>query len=59
MKTSSENLTRPTARHAGRPALSADGERMKPRHIRMTDAQWLKCLALGGSAWVRQRIKWA
>jgi hypothetical protein len=49
----------PNDRGQGRKPMSANGERMKPRQIRMTDADWEKCLALGGSAWVRERIKLA
>ena len=30
---------------------------MKSRPIRMTDAEWEKCKALGGAAWVRDKIK--
>lgn len=39
--------------------FSKSGELMKPRAIRMTDAEWLKCKALGGSPWVRERIRTA
>lgn len=42
---------------SGRKTESADGETMKARSIRMTDAEWEKCLALGGSQWIRDRIK--
>lgn len=41
----------------GRPPLDKSGERMKPRQIRMTDAEWKKCQRLGGAAWVRERIR--
>lgn len=44
-------------RGQGRKPISPTGELMKPRQIRMTDAEWAKCLALGGAAWVRERIK--
>jgi hypothetical protein len=44
-------------RNQGRKPLSPSGELMKPRHIRMTDEEWAKCLALGGAAWVRDKIK--
>jgi hypothetical protein len=44
-------------RGQGRKPLSASGEAMKPRQIRMTDAEWAKCLALGGAAWVREKVK--
>ncbi len=39
---------------AGRPRLG--DEAMKPRTIRMTDAQAEKLDRLGGGAWVRDRI---
>jgi hypothetical protein len=42
---------------AGRKTESEDGEPMKARSIRMTDAEWQKCLELGGSQWIRDRIK--
>jgi len=32
---------------------------MKPRAIRMTDDEWAKCLRLGGSEWIRRKIKQA
>jgi len=44
-------------RGQGRKPLSKDGELMKSRPIRMTDAEWEKCKALGGAAWVRRKIK--
>ena len=51
-------MTRPPSdRGQGRKPLSPSGELMKPRHIRMNDAEWAKCLALGGAAWVREKIK--
>jgi hypothetical protein len=31
-------------------------EKMKSRTLRTTDAEWEKCLALGGATWVRDRI---
>lgn len=43
-------------RGQGRKPISPTGEAMKPRQIRMTDAEWAKCMALGGSAWVRAQI---
>lgn len=39
---------------AGRPRINA--EVMKPRTVRMTDAQAEKLHRLGGGAWVRDRI---
>jgi hypothetical protein len=47
----------PSDRGQGRKPLSPSGEAMKPRQIRMTDAEWAKCMALGGGAWVRAQIK--
>jgi hypothetical protein len=44
-------------RGQGRKPLSPSGEAMKPRQIRMTDAEWEKCMALGGASWVREKIK--
>jgi hypothetical protein len=32
------------------------GENMQARQIRMLDAQWRKCMRLGGAAWVRAQI---
>lgn len=43
-------------RGQGRKTVSLTGEVMKTRHVRMADAEWSKCLRLGGSAWVRQRV---
>ena len=43
----------PSERGQGRKTLNPDGEVMKARPIRMTDAEWAKCKALGGAAWVR------
>lgn len=37
----------------GRQTIDPEGEHMKPRGIRMTNAEWKECRALGGSAWVR------
>lgn len=42
---------------AGRKPESEDGSTMKMRSIRMSDEEWNKCLELGGSAWIRDRIK--
>lgn len=41
----------------GRKPISKDGEKMRSRPIRMTDAEWEKCKRLGGAAWVRERVK--
>ena len=43
-------------RGQGRKALAESGEKMKPRQIRMTDAEWAKCLRLGGAMWVRAQL---
>jgi len=40
----------------GRKPISKTGEVMLARPIRMTDAEWEKCKALGGAAWVREKI---
>lgn len=44
-------------RGQGRKPLTKSGEVMKPRAIRMTDAEWEKLLKLGGSEWLRDKIK--
>lgn len=49
----------PNDRGQGRKPTSPTGELMKSRPLRMTDAEWEKCKALGGAAWVRERIKLA
>lgn len=41
----------------GRPPIAKDGEKMRNRNLRATDADWAKCLSLGGSVWVRAKIK--
>lgn len=46
----------PSERGQGRKPLAEDGELMKTRPLRMTDAEWQKCKRLGGAAWVRQQI---
>ena len=43
-------------RGQGRKTIAPTGEQMKARPVRMTDAQWQKCKALGGAAWVRRMI---
>jgi len=43
-------------RNQGRKPLPPD-EQTKPRSIRLTDAEYEKFLALGGAAWVRDKIK--
>lgn len=40
-----------------RTPIDRSGERMRARQIRMTDAQWHKLVALGGAAWVRDKVK--
>lgn len=49
----------PNDRGQGRKPLSASGELMKSRPVRMTDAEWEKCKRLGGAAWIRAKIKGA
>ena len=50
-------MTRPPDdRGQGRKPISKTGELMKSRPVRMTDAEWEKCKALGGAAWIRERI---
>lgn len=41
---------------AGRPFEVEAGEVMKPRAIRMSEAQYEKLQGLGGAAWVRRKI---
>ena len=41
----------------GRPPLAKDGEKMRNRNFRATDSEWAKFKALGGSVWVRAKIK--
>ena len=43
-------------RGQGRKPLAKSGEVMKPRAVRMTDAEWEKLLQLGGSEWIRNKI---
>lgn len=43
-------------RGQGRKPLSATGELMKARAVRMLDSEWEKCLRLGGSVWIRKQI---
>lgn len=43
-------------RGQGRKPLPPD-EQTKPRSIRLTDAEYEKLTALGGAAWVRDKIK--
>lgn len=51
-------MTRPhNDRGQGRKPIDKDGERMKTRPIRMTDAQWDKCKRLGGAAFLREKIE--
>lgn len=46
----------PSDRGQGRKPISSDGEAMRNRVLRMSDAEWAKCLRLGGAAWVRDKI---
>lgn len=43
----------------GRKTIAKDGEKMRNRNFRATDAEWAKCLALGGGAFLRAKIKTA
>lgn len=47
----------PNDRGQGRKPLDKSGELMRSRPVRMTDAEWEKCKALGGAAWLRDKIK--
>lgn len=44
-------------RGQGRKPLSETGEVLKIRSVRLSDADWLKCRQLGGSAWIRAKIR--
>lgn len=44
-------------RGQGRKPFAKNGDLMKARAIRMTDEDWEKCKRLGGSEWVRMKIK--
>lgn len=55
--TASMTTKPPNDRGQGRKPLATSGELMKSRPLRMTDAEWEKCKALGGAAWVREKIK--
>ena len=41
----------------GRKTIAKDGEKMQNRNFRATDAEWVKCLQLGGGAFLRKEIK--
>ena len=43
----------------GRKPISKDGEAMKNRNFRATDAEWEKCLSLGGGTFLRAEINGA
>lgn len=45
------------SRNAGRKPIAKNWELMKTRPVRMTDAEWSKCKALGGAAFIRAKIK--
>lgn len=50
-------MTRPPSdRGQGRKPIDKDGELMRSRPVRMTDAQWEKCKRLGGAAFLRKKI---
>ena len=40
----------------GRPTIAKDGEKMRNHTFRTTDAEWEKCLRLGGGAFLRAKI---
>ena len=40
----------------GRPPIAKDGEKMRNRNFRATDAEWEKCLSLGGGSFLRAKI---
>ena len=44
-------------RGQGRKPLSETGEVLKIRSVRLSDEDWLKCRRLGGSAWIRAKIR--
>jgi len=46
-----------TMKTKGRPPLAKDGEKMRNRNFRATDAEWARCLKLGGGAFLRAKIK--
>lgn len=41
----------------GRKTIAKDGEKMRNRNFRATDAEWEKCLQLGGGSFLRAKIK--
>ena len=41
----------------GRPPIAKDGQKMRNRNFRATDAEWTKCLILGGGAFLRAKIQ--
>ena len=41
----------------GRKTIAKDGEKMRNRNFRATDAEWAKCLQLGGGVFLRAKIK--
>ena len=41
----------------GRRPIAKDGEKMRNRNFRATDAEWAKCLQLGGGVFLRAKIK--
>lgn len=43
-------------RGQGRKPLPED-QRTKPYSVRLTDAEYAKFIALGGAAWLREKIK--
>jgi len=41
----------------GRKPIAKNGEKMRNRNFRATDAEWEKCLQLGGGVFLRAKIK--
>jgi len=44
-------------RNQGRKTIDPGGEVMRHRSFKATNAEWAKCLQLGGSAWIRAKIR--
>ena len=41
----------------GRPPIAKNGEKMHNRNFRATDSEWEKCIAFGGGAFLRAKIR--
>lgn len=50
-------LLREAQNRVGRKTIAKDGEKMRNRNFRATDAEWEKCLKLGGGVFLRAKIK--